>query len=239
MLPSKVASGGTRGDSALTRNLYGSLLARISEAHKGLETSSSHHLAYKIHDGLVLSGFLLDLSGLERGAFFLTALSHPLYVPRNYLVLTYGKRLKRGKRWKIESHNETEITDRVLEVIRSEGCSFLEMVNSTRKLDELAEAKPGTRKNPFGWHEKDPNMTEVRAYSWTLLGNDKRAKRDLRYLTQKYVPAYDWGRALQNRSAKVLNAMDEGIEAAQALLRAWAKQTTADLGLNEPGMWPR
>ena len=215
----------------MAKNPYRLLLTRISEANPGFETNTRHHLAYQIHDGLVLSGFLLDLSGLERGAFYLTAFAQPLYVLHDYLFLTYGKRLERSKRWKINDQNETEVVSRVLEAVRSEGCSFLEVVNSVKKLAELAEAKPGTRENPFRWHPNDPNVVEARAYSWTLVENARNAKRDLLYLTQMYAPKYDWEKELQGRAATVLQAMEQGIEIAQALLRGWAKQSTAGLGL--------
>ena len=215
----------------MAKNLYGILLTRISEANTGYETNTRHHLAYQIHEGLVLSGFLLDLSGLERGAFYLAAFAQPLYVPHDYLFLTYGKRLERSKRWKINDQNETEIVSRVLEAARSEGCSFLEVVNSVKKLAELAEAKPGTRENPFQWHPDDPNVIEARAYSWTLLENERNAKRDLLYLTQMYVPKYDWEKELQARAGTVLRAMEQGMEIGQALLRDWAKQSAAGIGL--------
>jgi hypothetical protein len=215
----------------LAKNLYSLLLTRISEANPGFETNTRHHLAYQIHEGLVLSGFLLDLSGLERGAFYLTAFAQPLYVPPDYLFLTYGKRLERRKRWKINDQNETEVVSRVLEAVWSEGCSFLEVVNSVKKLAELAEAKPGTRENPFQWHPDDPNVIEARAYSWTLVENERNAKRDLLYLTQMYVPKYDWEKELQARAGTVLRAMEQGMEIGQALLRDWAKQSAAGIGL--------
>ena len=215
----------------MAKNPYRFLLTRISEANPGLETNTRHHLAYQIHDGLVLSGFLLDLSGLERGAFYLTAFAQPLYIPPDYLFLTYGKRLERSKRWKINEQTEPEVTSRVLGAVQSEGRSFLEVVNSVKKLAELSEAKPGTRKNPFQWHPDDPNVIEARAYSWTLVGNEKNGKRDLLYLTQIHIPKYGWEKELQGRAATVLRAMEQSMEKAQALLRGWAKQSTAGLGL--------
>jgi hypothetical protein len=215
----------------LAKNPYRLLLAKITEANPSFETNTRHHLAYQIHDDLVLSGFLLDLSGLERGAFYLTAFAQPLYIPHDYLFLTYGKRLERSKRWKINDQNETEVASRVLEAVQSEGCPFLEVVNSVKKLAELAEAKPGTRKNPFQWHPDDPNVIEARAYSWALVGNEGNAKRDLLYLTQKYSPNYNWEEELQGRAATVLRAMEQDKEFAQALLRGWAIQSTASLGL--------
>ena len=215
----------------MTKNPFRLLLTRISEANPGFKTNTRHHLAYQIHDGLVLSGFLLDLSGLERGTFYLTAFAQPLYVLQDYLFLTYGKRLERSKRWKINDQNETEVAGRVLEAVRSEGCSFLEVVNSVKKLAELAERKPGTRENPFQWHPDDPNVIEARAYSWMLVENERKAKRDLLYLTQIYVPKYDWEKELQGRAVTVLRALEQGTEIGQALLRDWAKQSAAGIGL--------
>ena len=92
----------------MATNPYRLLLANISEENPGFKTNTRHHLTYQIHDDLVLSGFTLDLSGLERGAFYLTAFAQPLYVPHNHLFLAYGKRLEEGKRWIIESRNEPE-----------------------------------------------------------------------------------------------------------------------------------
>jgi len=215
----------------VAKNVYGLLLARISQANPGFRTNVHHHLAYQIHDDLVLSGFVLDRSGMERGAFYLTAFAQPLYVPRDHLFLTYGKRLEQGKRWKVENGNETEVVQLILEVIRSEGRSVLEMVNSAEKLAELTEAKPGTRRNPFHWREDDPNVVEARAYSWVLLGDETKAKRDLLYLTRQFVPSRDWEREIQNRVETVLRSLDAGLATARGLLRDWARQTIVGLEL--------
>jgi hypothetical protein len=220
----------------LAKNPYRILLNRIAEANPSFETNTRHHLAYQIHDDLVLNGFLLDLSGLERGAFYLTAFAQPLYIPHDYLFLTYGKRLERSKRWKINDENETEVVSRVLETVRSEGCPFLEVINSVKKLAEIAEAKPGTKENPFQWHPDDPNVIEARAYSWALVDDARNARRDLLYLTRMYVPKYDWEKELQGRAATVFRATEESMEIAQALLRDWAKQSAASIGLtSSPG----
>ena len=217
----------------MATNPYRLLLANISEENPGFKTNTRHHLTYQIHDDLVLSGFTLDLSGLERGAFYLTAFAQPLYVPHNHLFLTYGKRLEEGKRWKIESRNEPEALNGILGAIRSEGLPFLEKVNSTKKLAELTEARPGTRKNPFHWHRDDPNVIETRAYSWVLVGNELNARRDLLYLTQQFVPSLAWERELQNRSAAVVHSLVVGLETTKELLQNWARQTVVSLDLVE------
>lgn len=223
----------------MARSLYAELLTTIAEENPSFQISTRHHLVYEIHEGSILSGFLLDLSGMEKGAFYLTAFAQPLYVPHDYISLTFGKRLPEKKRLgfeqtlrrKLTSENRVPLTEKVLKSIRSEGLSFLRRLNSVNKIAAVTEAKPGTAKNPFGWQDKDPNVTEVRAYSWALLGDKTRATRDLLYLTESYVPEYDWGKELQHRGAKVLQAIEQGTENAQALLRDWARQSTASLGL--------
>ena len=155
------------------------------------------------------------------------------YVPHNHLFLTYGKRLEEGKRWKIESRNEPEALNGIMGAIRSEGLPFLEKVNSTKKLAELTEARPGTRKNPFHWHRDDPNVIETRAYSWVLVGNELNARRDLLYLTQQFVPSLAWERELQNRSAAVVHSLVVGLETTKELLQNWARQTVVSLDLVE------
>jgi hypothetical protein len=228
-------------ESTLTRSPYTELLTTIAEENPAFQISGRHHLVYEIHEGLVLSGFTLDLSGMEKGAFYLTAFAQPLYVPHNYIFLTLGKRLpektrfrvKQTQRRKLTPENRVVLTEGVLKSIRSEGLSFLRRLNSVKKIATVTEARPGTAKNPFEWRDNDPNVTEVRAYSRALLGDETRAKRDLLYLTENYLPAYDWGKELQKRGAKVLQAMEQGMENAQALLRDWAKQSTASLGLTQ------
>ena len=223
----------------MAQPLYSQLLERIAEEYPSYRIITLHHLAYEIHEDLVLSGFTLNLSGLEKGAFYLTAFAQPLYVPHDYIVLTFGKRLPERKRLgvrqtlrrKIVRDNQVVTIKEVLKSIRSDGLSFLRRVDSVKKIAAVTAAMPGTAKNPFGWNEKDPNVTEVRAYSWALLGNEAPSKRDLLYLTQMYAPKYDWEKELQGRAATVLRAMEQGMENAQALLRGWAKQSTAGLGL--------
>lgn len=221
------------------RTLYSELLTKIAEKNPALRVSTRHHLVYEIHEGLVLSGVSLDLSGMEKGAFYLTVFAQPLYVPHDYIFLTFGKRLPERKylgfkqtlRRKITPENRGVFTEAVLKSIRSEGVPFLQRIDSVEKFAAVTEALPGTPENPFGWRDKDPNVTEVRAYSWALLGDEARAKRDLLYLTNNFVPAYDWEKELQDRVSKVLQAMERGMENAQILLRDWANQTTASLGL--------
>jgi hypothetical protein len=212
----------------LAKNFYKPLIARVSEANPGFRPNASHHLAYQIHDELVLSGLLLDLSGMERGAFYVNAFSQALYVPKNYLTLNWGKRLERSRRWKIDADNELEITRQVLESVRMEGCPFLESLNSSRKLAEMLEAQRGTR------GEININMWVDRAYSWVLEGDEAKAKRDLLYITREYVPEYDWVRELQEQCEVVLKSLDTGLEPTKELLNTWARQTRTHLGLLPP-----
>jgi hypothetical protein len=223
----------------LAQPLYSKLLERIAEEYPTYRIITRHHLVYEIHEDLVLSGFTLDLSGMEKGTFYLTAFAQPLYVPHDYIILTIGKRLPERKRLglrqtlrrKIEPANPVVTVDGVLKSIRSDGLSFLRRVDTVEKIAAVTAAMPGSAKNPFGWNEKDPNVTEVRGYSWALLGNEVASKRDLLYLTQMYVSRYDWEKELQGRAATVLRAMEQGVENAQALLRRWAQHSTASLGL--------
>lgn len=215
----------------MAKNPYRFLLTEITRTYPDLLVSTRHHLAYRVVDGLVLIGLLLDLSGLERGAFYLTAFTQPLYVPCDYLFLTYGERLAERNRWKIVPANQNQILAQVLDAIQSEGLPLLERIDSVQKLAHVAQARPRTRENPFGWSEQDPNVIEVRAYSWALLGNEKNARRDLLYLIQDYVPEYDWEKKLQSRSEIVLRSLDISLDKAQVLLRGWAGETIAKLGL--------
>jgi hypothetical protein len=224
----------------LAKSLYAELLKGIAEEIPNFRISTRHRLVYKIHQELILCGFLLDLSGLEKGAFYLTAFVQPLYVPCDYIVLSYGKRLEEKEkganrgvtRRKISQENQTIITEGVLQSIRLEGLAFLERINTIRKFAEVAEGKPGTLQNPFGWHDSNPNLIEVRAYSWVLLGDEGFSKRDLLYLTQKFSANRDWEKKLQERAARVSQLMELSKDNAQSLLREWAKQSTASLGLD-------
>jgi hypothetical protein len=215
----------------LGKNPYRFLLTEITRTYPELLVSTRHRLAYRLGDGLVLIGLLLELSGLEKGAFYLTAFTQPLYVPCDYLFLTYGDRLAKQKRWKINPDNQKAILAQVLDAIQRDGLPLLGRIDSVQKLAGVTQAGPNTRRNPFGWSDKDPNVIEVRAYSWTLLGKVENATRDLLYLTQKYVPEYDWEKKLQSRSELVLRSLDVGLDKAQALLREWARESTAKLGL--------
>jgi hypothetical protein len=216
---------------SVTKNPYRFLLAEIIRAYPGLLISIRHRLAYRLGDGVVLVGMLLDLSGLEKGAFYLTAFAQPLYVPCDHLFLTYGDRLAKGKRWKIDLDNQNAIVAQVLDAIRRDGLPLLGRIDSVQKLANVAQAARNTRGSPFGWSEKDPNVIEARAYSWTLLGKEENARRDLFYLTQNYVPQYDWEKELQSRSGVILRSLDISLEKAQALLREWARETITKLGL--------
>ena len=223
------SSNGLR-EEILSKNPYRFLLAEIIKAYPGFLVSTRHHLAYRFGDGVVLIGVTLDLSGLEKGAFYLTAFAQPLYVPCDHLFLTYGDRLAKGKRWKIIPDNQNAIVAQVLDAIQRDGLPLLGRIDSVQKLADVAQAARNTRESPFGWSEKDPNVIEARAYSWTLLGKEENARRDLYYLTQNYVPQYDWERELQARSGVILRALDIGLEKAQALLREWARETIHKLG---------
>lgn len=219
------------GRKILSKNPYRSLLAEIIRAYPDFLISTRYHLAYRFGDRVVLIGVLLDLSGLEKGAFYLTAFAQPLYVPCDHLFLTYGGRLAKAKRWKISPDNQNVIVAQVLDAIQRDGLPLFGRVDSVQKLADIAQAARNTRESPFGWSEKDPNVIEARAYSWTLLGREEDARRDLYYLTQNYVPQYDWEKELQSRSEVILRALDSGLEKAQALLREWARETVHKLGL--------
>lgn len=223
----------------MAKSLYAELLIRIADKNPNFRISTRHRLVYAVHEELVLTGFILDLSGMEKGAFYLTAFAQPLYVPHNYIFLTFGKRLEERRPLslkhtmcrKIDRDNQLVVTEGVLKSIESDGLPFLRRIDSVMKIAAVTEAKPGTAKNPFKWNEKDPHVTEIRAYSWALLGDERRTKRDLVYLTEKYAPTYDWGKKVQNRCERVLQAMEQGTENARVLLHEWAKQSTVGLGL--------
>jgi hypothetical protein len=220
------------GREIVSENPYRFVMAEIIKAYPGFLISTRHHLAYRFGDGVVLVGVLLDLSGLEKGAFYLTAFAQPRYVPCDHLFLTYGDRLAKGKRWKINPDNQDAIVEQMLDAIQRDGLPLLGRFDTVQKLAAVAQAPRNTRESPFGWSERDPNVIEARAYSWTLLGKEENTRRDLYYLTQHYVPQYDWEKELQSRSGIILGALDIGLEKAQGLLREWARETIHKLGLS-------
>jgi hypothetical protein len=215
-----------------TKTLYLHLISSIARTSPRLRVSQRHHLAYEIRDSLLLAGYLLDLSGLQAGAFYLNAFVQPLYVPHESIFLTFGKRLSGGKRWIINAEDEAAVMEEVLRAIEEEGKSLVDELGAIERLAGIAEGKPGSKENPFGWRLDDPNILETRAYTWALLRDQSRARRDLLYLTQVFMPTYPWEKEIQNRSSKILDALDKSVEAAGNVLADWAKQTASQLGLD-------
>jgi hypothetical protein len=179
-------------------------------------------------------GFSFQSSLFSKGRFTISAFVQPLYVPKEYKILTYGGRLgtlNNGpeKWWNLENHPEEVIFSEVRNLIHNEGLPFLEKLNSPSEFARYYLPKA-----------KSPNIWQMEAVGFSLVFANKfnQAKAILEENCTYLVKAmkediYDSPHypMIYNRDMEILRCLDEDVDQAFSLLAEWEEYTLEKLGL--------
>jgi hypothetical protein len=134
-------------------------------------------------DGL-LRGLYFEESGLDKEGFYVWVFALPLFIPTSHVSFTFGERLAKGKRWKLDK--ELSGLD---EVIRTEAVPFLGNTESVTEFIKLAEKLNGS----------DPYVLQALAYSYLKLSRQSEALKAIDSLlaTLELLQAKDWAKKMK------------------------------------------
>lgn len=180
----------------------------------------------------ILRGYCFDSSSFSADRFVVHAFCQPLYVPVEYLVLSFGDRLGAAgggpERWfHLKGNDELSTMTEVVERILKEGEPMLVTTETLRGfLDMLPRLSSD---------HADPHYLEARAYTEVLTGRTELACRTINRLNS-VIDAnpnkFDWVLDLQRRVNHIRVLLAESPESAISQLNTWADYTARQLKLN-------
>jgi hypothetical protein len=177
----------------------------------------------------ILRGFYFEDSEFNPESVYVWVFVMPLYVPKGYVYLTFGKRifrkvgfLRTQQDWQIAAPYDDNLCATMIRVMRSQGVPYLSKLATPELLLRNLAFVTGL------WG--DPYVREAIAYSLARTGKLGSAKRRLSWLlrTVGREERYD---ELKTRGSKLLEAINRGSEATANLLDEWTKKTSQDLKL--------
>ena len=196
-----------------------------------LEGFRSHgHLLFMEPIDCLLRGFCFEPSGFDATSMYLNFFIKTLYVPVEYVELTYGDRLRGNLLWEgISKENESEIMADVLNSIRSDGLPCLTRIATLEDLLRFIETERHL--------DIDPHDVEKYAYALVLLGKHEQAFEQLHHLRRVCDEAISTGTAWAGknleRGEQVLSALQDNPAEARSLLNTWRSHTLKALKLEK------
>jgi hypothetical protein len=170
----------------------------------------------------ILRGFCFDNSGSAAEAFYLWSLFLPLCVPTKHIQFTFGHRLGRHKRWRVDDPDLeiTLISEMQRELPSLENLASLDAVIAALR----SKAKPNTS------NYINPMILEALAYV-LILNNNPDASEVLRNIITYENSTVPWEAALGKRVVLISNRFSQGGAVAISQLREWEQESLKNLHL--------
>lgn len=181
-------------------------------------------LLYQIPVGKILRGFIFDSSGFSAEAFYPQVFVQPLYVPRDHLDLTLGKRFLGV--WKFEPEREHQVAQKLLHEIFKIGLPFLHRHAGPEGIVDEVNKNPALSKNC--------RLRETLAYSLLILGRNDEGLDELDKLLAMLEPiaeAREWERVLHAEIGILREKLMRNPAALREMLEGIAEQTRHTLKL--------
>jgi hypothetical protein len=173
--------------------------------------------------GQILRGICFESSGFSAPVFYVSMFVLPLCIPREYLSLNFGDRIKRpaGRQWRSDS---PDLLVELSAAIRQEALPTL------RRVQSLSDFLKDTKLQ--GSHD-NPNNREAVAYALIRTGDFAEADRILRHLLYTLDVNVAWERVIAERANGMRAKLAADPSAAQRQLEVWEAQSIQNLGLTE------
>ncbi len=124
--------------------------------------------------GFLLRGVCRESSGFSRTMFDLAAFVQPLWMRREYIVLSYGGRLRDAKgRWGFEVGRDSAAS--IGDAIAIQAMPFLESIKTPLAFAEATLDDQKKPSDPFRWSSNNPLALEAAAYGFLLAGDFARS----------------------------------------------------------------
>jgi hypothetical protein len=183
-------------------------------------------LLYQVPVGNILRGFIFDSSGFSAEAFHPEVFVQALYVPRDHLDLTLGRRFLGV--WSFQPELEEQLGKKLLHEIFKTGLPFLQHCAGPEGIVKELRRNPALRANP--------RLRETLAYSLLLLGHNDEGLDELDKLLAMLEPLSgesSWERTLHAEIGGLREKLMRSPAELRAMLQANAEQTRQKLRLPE------
>jgi hypothetical protein len=174
----------------------------------------------------LLRGLSLSPSGFDKSTFYVECFIQPLYVPKEYIVLSVGKRLGGGG-WDYRPDTESELINRLLVVIAQEGVPFLRSAESPLQYAELASQTSGPN---------NPHVLQAKAYALVLADRPAEALEVLARLRESInnsTDTRDWLQDILRQANEFEELLIQSPEKAKEQLHKWEAYTLNNLRLRK------
>jgi hypothetical protein len=186
----------------------------------------------------LLRGLSFGSSAYTKDLFYPSVFVQPLYLPVDYIFLTFGDRLRAGDHqegWEFTPEIANEVREDVLNSIRQQALPFLDTIKEPIDLALACETYPQPSATRFSWPTDDINVMESAAYSWLVAGNARKCLEWLNRINRKSTTDPDdraWAQELYARAKKHSDMLEKGREIeVRDQLDVWTKNCAKALGL--------
>jgi len=182
-------------------------------------------LLVRVPTGDVLCGVLFDSSAFSKEAFYIHIFVQPLYVPAEYLVLTFGERVPGV--WEHKASNVDILAPRVLKAIQDQARPFHERFSTAESFYRNAERTFPT---------ENIHLQQALVLTAIYLGRKRDAQRHfdaLRLLIEKSDPKIPWPRAVLAETETFVSEATADPNAAHRHLREVRLSTLKNLRLDD------
>ena len=177
----------------------------------------------------VLRGFAFESSAFDSDVAYVWAFAQPLYVPRDSLVFTFGRRLRRSlgllrstERWDLREERAEASLAALAKTLTRDGVPLVKRLESPELLVQNLQPKFGASATIF--------HLEAVAYSLARLGRYREAEQKLGLLSDPR-KTQRWPHVRDNANA-LLEAIRISPARAEELLNEWKVGTCAALHLS-------
>jgi len=168
-----------------------------------------------------LKGFYFESSAFSPKHFYVTAFFLPLWIPAEYIHLTFGRRVGVNQRW---SSDQLDLENALLIAMRRE-LSILAELDSPAQLLSALEV--------FA-RESNPHCIEALAYGLFEMGQVDRSQEVLKSLLTLIDRTVPWQQEIAERATLISSFLPTGIEEVKRRLTKWRTETISALGLEKP-----
>jgi len=170
----------------------------------------------------VLRAICFDRS-IDSRSFYLEAFFQPLYVPKDYMAFTLGRRLRRKGRQSWDA-DAPELVEDTLAAFRSQALPFLgAKTDGDNKVNRMVLKE--------AWGSPNQNACEAAAYTLVRMGRIPEAVETIDKLLEMLRDTVPWHQEMRKRVTLVKADLDKGLDAAMERLNGWEAETIRNLKL--------
>jgi hypothetical protein len=176
----------------------------------------------------ILRGVCIDSSAFSASDVYVQLFAMPLYVPRDHLTFTYGKRLRDSsgwERWSVDPDFPVDFVRDLLTALKADGLRFLEKFATPNGVLTYINASEGG--NDF-WR------LHTKAYTHAYLGNLEKADNLLSILIDEAAKALKnspWTKNVADHATLLRGYIRRGRDEVHEVMESWVHYSREKLKL--------